>query len=101
MMLGRPIGELQQTISWSEYILWSKYRLKYGPLNPIRMYDLGSALVASHMNNIHGGKAKVEDFIHYGKPPKEEVEERDHQSDLQAFIKTLGGGLKIGKRKRR
>ena len=101
MLLGGTIGELQAKMSWNEYILWLKYRLKYGPLSPTRKYDLGAALVASHINNIYGGKAKPEDFIFYGKQDKEADPERDQQSDLQAFIKTFGGGLKIGKRKRR
>lgn len=103
MLLGGTIGELQQKISWGEYILWLKYRLKYGPLSPIRKYDQGAAIIASHVNNIAGGKATPWDFIFYGKD-KETLELVDdakrQESDLQAFIKTLGGGLKIGKRKR-
>lgn len=68
------------------------------------MYDQGAAIVASHMNNIHGGKATPYDFIMYGKEKETEQlidDTRRQESDLQAFIKQLGGGLKIGKRKRR
>jgi hypothetical protein len=100
MALGRPVGELQQTISWAEYEMWMLYRIKYGPLSPIRKYDQGAAIIAAHMNNIHGGKATPEQFIFYGKEPPDE--EKSQQALMQDFIKNvLGGRVKIGKRKRR
>lgn len=100
MALGSTIGELQEKISWAEYEIWHEYRIKYGPLSPVRKYDQGAAIIAAHVNNIAGGKAAPADFIFYGKAPKEEVPEDQHKSDLGAFIKSLGGRVKIGKRQR-
>ena len=70
---------------------WMAYRLKYGPLNPIRMYDQGPALIASQVNNAHGGKARPIDFIPYGK--------QDVEKDLteEEFIAALGPGVRIGR----
>lgn len=82
-------------MGYSEYLLWCKYRKKYGPINPIRMYDRGPAIVATQINNAYRGKAKVEDFIAFG---KEETPEVDISEYIQA---AFGGKVKIGKRKRR
>jgi hypothetical protein len=82
-------------MGYNEYLLWCKYRNKYGPLNPVRLYDRSGAIIASQVNNAHGGKAKVEDFIVYGRDPEEEI-------DISEYIKAaFGGKVKIGKRKRR
>lgn len=83
-------------MGYREYVLWTKYRRKYGPLSPVRLYDRGAAIIASTINNAHGGKAKPEDYIPYG---KDEVEEFNPDIEIQKLIS--GGGVKIGKRKRR
>lgn len=80
-------------MGYREFDLWCRYRNKYGPLNPVRMYDQGHALTASQINNAHGGKAKPIDFMPYGKEAAEEP-------SIQEFIKsTFGNGVKIGKRR--
>lgn len=94
--LGGTIGDLQQHMGYREYLLWCKYREKYGPLNPVRMYDRGAAIIAAMVNNAHGGKAKPDDFIPYGKAQEEESE-----IDISEYIKAaFGGKVNIGKRKR-
>ena len=55
--------------------MWCAYRNKYGPLNPVRMYDQGAALISSQINNAHGGKAKATDFMPYGKEPEPDFDE--------------------------
>lgn len=96
MNLGGTIGELQSRMGYREYELWCKYRQKYGPMNPIRMYDRAGAIVASQINNAHGGKAKPQDFIPFGT-----VEEEQSEVDISEYIKAaFGGKVKIGKRKR-
>lgn len=83
-------------MSYSEYLLWCKYRKKYGPLNPVRMYDRIGAIQAVQLNNIHGGKAKFEDFAPYGMEKEEQAD-----VDISEYIKqAFGGKVKIGKRKR-
>lgn len=82
-------------MGYREYDLWCRYIIKFGPLNPVRRYDQGAALVASQINNAHGGKAKPIDFMPYGKEPLE-------APSINDFIaSTFGNGVKIGKRKRR
>lgn len=83
-------------MGYREYILWTKYRKKYGPLSPIRMYDRGAAIISATINNAHGGKAKPEDYIPYGKDTSEDIE-----VDISQYIQAVfGGKVKIGRRKR-
>lgn len=70
-------------MSYREFCLWTAYRLKYGPLNPIRMYDQMGAIVAMVINNAHGGKKTVTDFLPYHKEEEEIVDE-------DGFIAALG-----------
>lgn len=61
-------------MSFEEFELWTLYRVKYGPLNPVRKHDQGAALIATIVANVNGGKAKQEDFMPYGKPEVQESE---------------------------
>lgn len=61
------VAQIQNTISSRELDLWGRYRNKYGPLNPVRKYDSGAALVASMIVNSQGGKTKPNDFMPYGR----------------------------------
>lgn len=99
--LGGTIGELQSRMTRREFNLWGKYLAKHGPLNPMRMYDRGAAIIAQQINAAHGGKAKFEDFLlQYGEP--------EEDTDAE-FAKLLSGGarvlkgrkVKIGQFKRR
>lgn len=94
MVLGDRVEKLQSEISYREYLLWCAYRNKYGPLNPVRRYDLGHALVAAQINNAHGGKAKPVDFMPYHPDYKvDDVKE----VGVDEFIAALGSGVKIGR----
>jgi hypothetical protein len=79
-------------MGYREYLLWCAYRKKYGPMNPIRKYDIPSAIVASQVNNAHGGKAKPLDFVQYGKD-----EESQEISTEQMIEKVFGGAVKRGR----
>lgn len=97
MSLGGTIGELQSKMTYREYILWIRYFRKYGSVNPIRKYDRMGGIIALQINKALGGKAKMEDFIPFGK----DIEE-NNEATIQEFIgKALGGRVKIGNRKRR
>lgn len=91
MLIGDRVENLQNSMNYREYLLWSAYRNKYGPLNPIRKYDQAGAVVASQINNAYGGKAKVSDFLFYLK------KEEDENASVEEFIKALGKGVKIGR----
>lgn len=67
MALGKTVAEVQTTISGREIELWGRYREKYGPLNPVRMFDSGPAMISSILVNANGGKATPKDFMPYGR----------------------------------
>lgn len=73
--------------------MWSAYREKYGPLNPVRMYDQGHAIVAWQINNSHQGKAKPIDFM----PWSNKRQEQPDGLSAEEFIAALGKGAKIGR----
>lgn len=50
-------------MSVAEFGRWVKYRNKFGAMDDRRVYDQPAALVASVVAQIHGGKAKPEDFM--------------------------------------
>lgn len=77
-----------------ELDVWYQYRFKYGPLNPVRMYDQGAAITASQINNAHGGKARPLDFMPYGK-----IKEAEPELDTEEFIAALmrTGRAKMGR----
>lgn len=80
------MAEIQTTISTRELDLWGKFRRKFGPLNPVRMYDAGPALISSILSNAHGGKAKPYDFMPYG---REVDSSGDDIVDADKFIQIL------------
>ncbi len=73
MIVGCTIEELQAKISMSEFAIWLAYRRKFGPMNPVRRYDTGSALIASMISRAHGGKATAQDFMPF--PVKEPIDD--------------------------
>jgi len=81
------VAEVQSKMSSRELDLWGRYRKKYGPLNPVRKYDSGAAVIASQINNVYGGKARPIDFMPYG---HEDVDESgDTVVNTDDFINML------------
>lgn len=72
---GHTIAELQSRMTPAELRVWGLYRGKYGPMNPVRRFDAGPAIVASVINNAHGGKATPNDYMPYNRPPEPEPDE--------------------------
>lgn len=84
---------MQEKITESEWIIWSLYRRKYGPLNPVRKYDRPASLIATILSNVHGGKAKMTDFQPYGRE-----DEEDQEIDSNAFVNLLlATGAQVGR----
>lgn len=81
-------------MTYHEFNVWCSYRHKYGPLNPVRMYDQGAALIASQISNTNGMKTKPIDFMPYGKS-----ENTDTEVDEDQFIAALmaTGKAKLGR----
>ena len=93
MALGQTIADLQGRLTQPEYLLWWAYREKYGPLNPVRMYDQGAAYIAAQVNRGNGGKATPLDFMPFAPRPKES----DVIETAEQFIAAVGGNVKIGR----
>ncbi|HBW5000835.1 TPA: phage tail protein, partial [Klebsiella pneumoniae] len=50
---GRTIAVAQERMSRREFLVWLKYREKYGPLNIMMRTEWGASLVASVLANIN------------------------------------------------
>ncbi|WP_154065090.1 phage tail assembly protein T [Klebsiella variicola] len=71
---GHTIAEAQERMSRREFLVWLKYREKYGPLNIMMRTEWGAALVATVLANINRGKKsppfKISDFaLHINEGP--------------------------------
>jgi hypothetical protein len=80
-------------MSPAELDVWIQYRNKYGPMNPVRMYDRGAAIIATLVSRSAGGKANVDDFLPFGEKHTDYIE-----PDPEEFLRALGPGVKIGQR---
>lgn len=92
-MIGDTIENLQSKMGYREYLMWNAYRNKYGPMNPLRMYDQSGAVVASTVANSVGNKTTPKDFMFYMRKDENE----DEFVGEEEFIKALGSGVKIGR----
>ena len=78
-----------QRLTVNEVAAWGAYRKKYGPMNPIRRYDLGSAIIASSIYRVNGGKTSPNDFLIY-------AQEKDREVGTEEFLDILEKGKKHG-----
>lgn len=62
---GNTIREAKENLSFGEFVEWRKYIAKRGSLNTGRRLEAGFGLVSTVINNAHGGKAKLSDFMPY------------------------------------
>ncbi len=75
-------------MSLKEFNIWLAYRHKNGPMNDIRRYDRPAALITSALSQVHGGKARQEDFMPWGKEPDQIATFDDLVNHM---VKTAGG----------
>ena len=93
---GHTITELQAKITHTEFMTWLAYRQKFGPMNPVRKYDAGPAMLSSFLLNVMGGaKTKPRDFMPYGLDP---IIEQPPEPTIEEFIQALGGS-RVNKRR--
>lgn len=63
---GRTVAEAQERMSRREFLVWLKYREKYGQLNIMMRTEWGASLVASVLANINKAPGtplfKISDF---------------------------------------
>lgn len=69
-------------MSHKEWFDWIDYFNRNGRLDPIRLYDRGSAQLCSIVANALGGSGTMEDFLPYKPKPK--------LDNLNDFVKAFG-----------
>lgn len=72
-------------MSHREWIEWLNYFERNGRLDPLRMYDRGTAQLCSIVVKSLGGNGTMEDFLPH-KPKARSV-----LSSIDDFVKVLGG----------
>lgn len=71
---GKTIAEAKRNLSYAEVIEWLAYRRKRGTLNLGRRIEVAAALIATTINRMHGGKAKLSDYTPHEVEDDESVE---------------------------
>ena len=82
---GRSIKEAKSNLSYDEFMSWRRYISKRGSINIGRRLESGFALVSTVLNNVHGGKAKMADFMPY------ESREEDKIGTLDDVMGVISG----------
>ncbi|WP_338136973.1 phage tail assembly protein T [Pseudomonas lactis] len=70
---GRTIAEAKANLTYNEALSWMAYVEQNGSLNLGLKLEKGFALLATILNNVHGGKASFEDFLPQRGEPEEEA----------------------------
>lgn len=60
---GRSVAEAKANLSYNEALSWMAYVEQNGSLNLGLKIERGFALLATILNNLHGGKATFDDFL--------------------------------------
>ncbi|WP_446440371.1 phage tail assembly protein T [Pseudomonas sp. 910_21] len=79
-------------MSYVEAMEWMRYRMQAGPLNLGLRLEHGFAMLATLLNNVHGGKAKFEDYLPDRGFQADETEPREATpQDLLALLQRVKG----------
>lgn len=84
---GRSVAEAKASLSYTEVLSWMAYVEQNGTLNLGLKIERGVALIATILNNVHGGKANFDDFLPKRGEPEEEVEAS--AQDLFALLQSV------------
>ena len=84
---GRTIAEAKANLTYNEALSWMAYVEQNGSLNWGLRVERSVALLATILNNVHGGKANFEDFLPKRGEP-EDVAETSAQ-DLFALLQSV------------
>lgn len=68
---------------------WLEYFTRVGRLDPVRLYDRGSAMLASKIDAAVGVKSELKDYLPHFKEPDIDV-------PVSEAIKLFGGEVKRG-----
>lgn len=78
---GRTIAEAKANLTYNEALSWMAYLEQSGTANLGLRMERGFALLATILNNMHGGKANFEDFL----PKRGEVVDEAETSAQDLF----------------
>ena len=78
---GRTIAEAKANLTYNEALSWMAYLEQSGTVNLGLRMERGFALLATILNNVHGGKATFDDFL----PQRGEVVEVAETSAQDLF----------------
>ncbi|MCU1780864.1 hypothetical protein NTD89_28055 [Pseudomonas sp. 14P_5.3_Bac1] len=81
---GRTIAEAKASLTYNEALSWMAYVEQNGTLNWGTRIERGIALLATILNNVHGGKANFDDFL-----PKRGDEVEEVQTSAQDLFRLL------------
>ena len=84
---GRTIAEAKANLTYNEALSWMAYLEQSGTANLGLRMERGFALLATILNNVHGGKANFDDFLPKRGEPEEGVEAS--AQDLFALLQSV------------
>lgn len=84
---GRTVAEAKASLTYTEALSWMAYIEKNGTLNLGLKIERGFALLATILNNVHGGKATFDDFLPARGAVVEEAETSAH--DLFRLLQSV------------
>lgn len=70
---GRTIAEAKARISYDEALRWFDYLQRNGTVSLGARIEKGFAMLATVINNAHGGKAKMRDFMLFSQQEDDEM----------------------------
>lgn len=70
---GNTIAQAKSNMSYDEALLWFDYLRRKGTVNLGTRLEWGFALIATVINNAHGGKAKMSDFMPFTQTEDQEM----------------------------
>lgn len=70
---GRTIAEAKARVSYDEALKWFDYLERNGTVSLGARIERGFAMLATVINNAHGGKAKMKDFMIFTKQEDDEM----------------------------
>lgn len=87
---GNTIAQAKANLSYDEALKWFDYLERKGTVNLGARIEWGFALLATVINNAHGGKAKMRDFMHFTKQEEPEMSIESAFLMLKAAAKKEG-----------
>lgn len=86
---GNTIAQAKANLTYDEALKWFDYLRQKGTVNLGTRLEWGFALIATVINNAHGGKAKMRDFMPF-------TRQEDEEASIDAAFLMLKAAAKKG-----